>query len=192
MRPAVFLDRDGVLVEDLGLVARAEDLRILPDVPHALGRLRQAGLVLVVITNQPVIARGLASETDIRTVHQQLEEGLIAAGAPKLDAWYFCPHHPKAEVAAYRVICHCRKPRPGMLRQAARDLGLDLAASYMVGDRITDIAAGASAGCRTVQVETGKHTATPITLVEPLDPNLAPDHVCPGLAAAADWILRQR
>lgn len=192
MKAAVFLDRDGVLVEDVGLLTRAEELRVLPGVPAALSRLRQAGFALVVITNQPVVARGLARESDVQAVHHSLEASLLAAGAPRLDAWYYCPHHPKAEVLAYRVICDCRKPRPGMLRQAARDLGLDLAASFMVGDRITDIAAGASAGCRTVLVETGKHTAAPITLVEPLDPNLAPDHACADLPAATDWILGQR
>lgn len=192
MKAAVFLDRDGVLVEDLGLLSRPEELRVLPGVPAALTRLRQAGFVLVVITNQPVVARGLAKESDVQAVHHSLEASLLAAGAPRIDAWYYCPHHPKAEVLAYRVICDCRKPRAGMLRQAARDLGLDLAASYMVGDRITDVAAGASAGCRTVLVETGKHTAAPITLVEPLDPNLAPDQVCTDLPAATDWILAQR
>lgn len=192
MKAAVFLDRDGVLVEDLGLLTRPEELRVLPGVPTALTRLKQAGFALVVITNQPVVARGLARESDVQAVHHSLEASLLAAGAPRIDAWYYCPHHPKAEVSAYRVICDCRKPRPGMLRQAARDLGLDLAASFMVGDRITDVAAGASAGCRTVLVETGKHTAAPITLVEPLDPNLAPDRVCADLSAATDWILAPR
>lgn len=192
MKTAVFLDRDGVLIEDLGLLTRPDELRVLPGVPAALSRLKQAGFALVVITNQPVVARGLAREADVETVHHSLEASLLTAGAPRLDAWYYCPHHPKAEVLAYRVICDCRKPRPGMLRQAARDLELDLAASFMVGDRITDVAAGASAGCRTVLVETGKHTAAPITLVEPLDPNLAPDQVCADLSAATDWILAQR
>jgi D-glycero-D-manno-heptose 1,7-bisphosphate phosphatase len=129
---------------------------------------------------------------DLRRLNQHLEGLLVEAGAPRLDGWYFCPHHPAATLPAYRVDCECRKPRPGMLRQAARDLWLDLTASFMVGDRLTDVAAGVRAGCRTALVETGRHAAPPIETVEPVDPAVRPDAVCADLSAAVDWILRKR
>jgi D-glycero-D-manno-heptose 1,7-bisphosphate phosphatase len=128
----------------------------------------------------------------VRRLNQQLEGMLVAAGAPRLDGWYCCPHHPSATLPVYRVDCACRKPRPGMLLQAARELSLDLGASFMVGDRLTDVAAGFRAGCHTVLVETGRHTAPPIETAEPVDPGLRPDAVCADLAAAADWILGKR
>lgn len=192
MSAAVFLDRDGVLVEDRGLLTQAEEFRVLPGVPTALARLARAGYALVVVSNQAVVARGLASEAEVRRLNQDLAERLAALGAPRLAGWYFCPHHPHAELAAYRVVCDCRKPRPGLLREAARDLHLELTSSFMVGDRMTDVAAGARAGCRTVLVQTGQHTAPPIETADPLDPALEPDHTCPDLPAAADWILGPR
>jgi D-glycero-D-manno-heptose 1,7-bisphosphate phosphatase len=114
---------------------------------------------------------------------------LEAAGAPPLDAVYFCPHHPEATLPEYRVICDCRKPRPGLLLRAAGEHGLDLGASFMVGDRLTDIAAGAAAACRTVLVQTGRHAEPPIVAAEPPAAPCRPDHTCPDLPAAAAWIL---
>jgi D-glycero-D-manno-heptose 1,7-bisphosphate phosphatase len=191
MKPAVFLDRDGVLIEDVNLVTRAEQMRLLPGVPEAMRALRSAGFLLVVVTNQPVVARGLATESEVRALHLVLEEQLAKAGGPRPDAVYFCPHHPRAERVEYRLLCECRKPRPGMLLEAARHHRIDLRASFIVGDRITDIAAGFRAGCRTVLVETGKHLEQPITLAEPLEPGLKPDATLADLAAAARWILEQ-
>lgn len=191
MIPAVFLDRDGVLVEDVDLLTAAADFRLLPGVPAALVRLRAAALPLVVVSNQPIVARGLATEADVAGLHKFLETLLVQAGAPCPDGWYFCPHHPKANVPAYRLKCECRKPQPGMLLRAARELGLDLSASFMVGDRITDIIAGARVGCRTILVQTGMHSKPPIETAEPLDVSIQPDFTCAGLLAAADWILNQ-
>lgn len=190
MNRAVFLDRDGVLVEDIDLLTRASDLRVLRGVPPALGRLRQAGFRLIVVSNQTVVARGLATEAEVREVNAALDQLLRNAGAPPLDGIYFCPHHPRATLPAYRMTCDCRKPRPGLILQAAREHGIDPASSFLVGDRLTDIAAGAHAGCRTVLVETGRHTQPPIETAEPLEPGLRPDFVCPDLGAAADWILQ--
>ena len=191
MRRTVFLDRDGVLVEDVDLLTRADQLRLLPGVPVALNALRNAGFVLVVISNQPVVARGLVTEQDVVTVHTELGRLILAAGGPTLDRMYFCPHHPKATLPAYRLDCDCRKPKPGLLLRAARELNLDLRTSFMVGDRITDIIAGAKAGCRTVLVQTGKHLEKPIKTSEPLDTTIAPEHVRADLPAAVEWILRQ-
>jgi D-glycero-D-manno-heptose 1,7-bisphosphate phosphatase len=189
MNRAVFLDRDGVLVEDVDVVTHGDDLRLLPGVPVALNRLRDHGFELVVVTNQPIVARGLVTERDVAAIHECLASLIRDAGGPLLDRFYFCPHHPKATLPAYRQDCDCRKPRAGMLRRAAMELGINLSASYLVGDRVTDVIAGASVGCRTVLVQTGKHLAPPITTSEPIDPGIKPDYRCEDLAAAVDWIL---
>ena len=191
MNKAVFLDRDGVLVEDVDVLTRADQLRLLPGVPQALARLQRTGFELVVVSNQPVVARGLVSEADIVSIHVELDRLILTAGGPALDRIYFCPHHPKATLPAYRLDCECRKPRPGLFFRAAQELALDLPASFTVGDRITDIIAGAKAGCRTVLVQTGKHLEKPIETPEPIDTTIAPDHVCADLPSAVDWILRQ-
>jgi D-glycero-D-manno-heptose 1,7-bisphosphate phosphatase len=189
LRRAVFLDRDGVLVEDRGLVLEAAELRILPGVPEALDLLHRAGFALVVVSNQAVVARGLLSEQGLLDLQAALEARLGQLGAPSLDAFYHCPHHPSATLAEYRQDCPCRKPRPGLILQAARDLDLDLQASFMVGDRPTDIQAGKSAGCRTIWIQTGRHADTPIETNEPLDPEPLADHVCASLPEAVPWIL---
>ncbi len=189
---AVFVDRDGVLVRDVDLLLRAEDIEILPGVPAALRRLHQAGLQIVVITNQPVVARGLLSEAQVEAIEEEIHARLHAAGG-HVDAFYYCPHHPNATLAHYRMACDCRKPRPGLLQQAARERNLALAASTMVGDRPTDVAAGRRAGCRAVLVETGMHLAPPIVSADgPLGDWAVPDHRCGDLAAAAEWILGVR
>ena len=188
LRRAVFLDRDGVLMEDVDLVTRAEQIRPLPGAAAALRKLRDAGFLLIVVTNQPVVARGMATEAEVAALNTEMARRLAAEGAPAMDAMYFCPHHPRGSVAEYRIDCECRKPRPGMLRRAAAEWSIDLAASFMVGDRPTDMAAGAAVGCRTIWVQTGKHHDPPISTTTPFTP-VKPDWVCADLAAAADWIL---
>jgi D-glycero-D-manno-heptose 1,7-bisphosphate phosphatase len=189
-RAAVFVDRDGVLVRDVDLLVRAEQIDILPGVAAALRRLHQAGFPIIVVTNQPVVARGMLTEAEVEAIEDELHQRLRAAGG-HVDAFYYCPHHPHADVAAYRVSCQCRKPRPGLLERAAREHDLDLSASVMIGDRPTDLAAGRRAGCRrTVQVETGMHLAEPIVSADgPLGDLALPDHRCADLAAAAQWLL---
>ena len=187
---AVFLDRDGVLVRDDGLVTRPEQLHLLPGVPEALSELKRAGFALVVVSNQAVVARGLVGEAEVRNIHDHLGEMITEAGGPLIDAWHFCPHHPNADVVEYRRVCACRKPAPGMLLAAAAELELDLAGSHMVGDRITDIEAGVTAGCRTVQVETGQHLSTRIESGSNNRVEVAPDHVCADLPVAVRWILK--
>jgi D-glycero-D-manno-heptose 1,7-bisphosphate phosphatase len=189
---AVFLDRDGVLIEDRILLVRPEEIHVLAGVPAALRALKQAGFLLIVVSNQAVVARGMISEAELELIHAEMQRLLEAAGAPRLDAVYSCPHHPEVTLREYRVACQCRKPRPGSLLRAAREHGLDLPSCFMVGDRMTDIAAGSRAGCRTVLVESPRHLDPPIVTVEPLDDSCRPDHRCPDLAAAAEWILRVR
>lgn len=171
-RPAFFFDRDGVLVEDLGAAVHSGPLELLPGALEAIRLARAAGRLVFVVTNQTVVARGVATEEDVRSVHADLGLRLAREGAT-VDAFYFCPHHPSATLAAYRTTCDCRKPRPGMLLEAAREWDIDLAASVMVGDRLSDVAAGKRAGCRAGLVMTGCHDAPPIespdafTAVEP-------------------------
>lgn len=192
MRPAVFLDRDGVLIEDVDLLVRPEQIRVLDGAPAALAALVDAGYALVVVTNQTVVSRGLATEEDVRAINAEVRSRLAASGAPDLDGIYVCPHHPRATVAGYRADCDCRKPRPGLLLRAARELHLELADSYLVGDRQSDVVAGALAGCATVLVRSGKHERPPIESSLHLEQTPTPDHVCEDLAGAADWILSRR
>lgn len=190
MNSSVFLDRDGVLIEDVDWLARKEDLRILSGVSAALSRLKRAGHLLIVVTNQPAVARGLITEAGLEDLHRHLEGELAREGAPSIDAYYYCPHHPQATLPGYRVDCPCRKPKPGLLFKAAQDHQINLNSSFLVGDRITDIIAGARAGCRTILVQTGRHLDPPIMTSEPFDRTVKPDWTCASLAAAADWILQ--
>lgn len=191
-RPAVFLDRDGVLIADVDLLLDASKIDVLDGVPEALSALAAAGYALVVVTNQTVVARGLATEEELRALHAALAARLRGLGAPELDGVYVCLHHPSATLAAYRTDCDCRKPRPGLLMRAGRDLDLALASSMVVGDRASDIVAGALAGCTTVLVRSGKHEAPPIETTLALDAPVEPDHVCADLGEAAQWILDRR
>ncbi len=144
LRRAVFLDRDGTLNEDLGYVHRKEDWRWLPGVVETLKRLHAAGWLLVVVSNQSGLARGMYAMDDLRALEDWLRADLAARGA-RIDAWYYCPHLPEITGP-----CACRKPEPGLLLRAAEDLHIDLAQSWMVGDRMRDVRAGLAAGCRCI------------------------------------------
>jgi D-glycero-D-manno-heptose 1,7-bisphosphate phosphatase len=150
----VFLDRDGVVIEDSAYIGTAERVRLVPGSAEAIAALNRAGWPIVIVTNQAGVGRGLFTEPDVDRVHRHLVALLRSHGAT-IDAFHFCPHHPEAELPRYRVACECRKPQPGMLLRAAAELDFDLAASWMIGDRITDLEAGAAVGCRTVLVRTG-------------------------------------
>lgn len=189
-RRAVLLDRDGVLVPDRGPVVPSGAPELCRGVPGALRSLVDAGFALAVVSNQTVVARGIASEVEVQAWHEALAAALRAAGAPAPERFYFCPHHPRATVPAYRVTCPCRKPRPGMLLRAARELELDLAASIMIGDRPSDIAAGHRAGCRAVLITSGRHEDPLIESPDALGAALLePDWICADLAEAAERIL---
>ncbi len=149
MQPAVFLDRDGTLIEDSGYLRDVARVRLLPGVAETLRALRQAGYRLIVATNQSGVARGLLTEATLAAIHDRMRD-LLAQQGVQLDAVYYCPYHPEGTVEAYRRDSDCRKPECGMLRQAAADLGIDLPASWMVGDAERDVEAGRRAGCRTV------------------------------------------
>lgn len=184
--PAVFLDRDGTLIEDTGYPLRLEQIRILGGTVRGLDRLAGAGYKLVVITNQSAVARGLLTEAELTRFHEALDAQLNMLGV-HVDAYYACPHHPdpaKAVRQDLAVDCECRKPRPGMILRAAEDLGLDLGASWVVGDSWRDVGAGRAAGVRTIKLPAppGLERARP----PEVDP---PDAEAANLDAAADVIL---
>lgn len=154
--PAVFLDRDGVINVDVGYLYRPEDFRFIKGSAEALRIIRQKGWKLVVVTNQSGIARGMYTEQQYLLLDKYMRDRLSEMGVP-LDGSYYCPHHPDFGSEKYRKVCSCRKPNPGMLLEAARDLDIDLARSYMVGDRKSDLLAGRNAGVeKTVLVRTGE------------------------------------
>jgi D-glycero-D-manno-heptose 1,7-bisphosphate phosphatase len=153
-KPAVFLDRDGVIIEDAHYLDDPHRLQLVPGSADAIAALNRAGWPVVVVTNQSGVGRGLFPLQAVEQVHDHLRQLLAGYGA-RLDAIHYCPHHPEAELPEFRQQCDCRKPRPGLLTRAAQELGLDLAASWMIGDRESDLAAGAAVGCRTVLVRTG-------------------------------------
>jgi D-glycero-D-manno-heptose 1,7-bisphosphate phosphatase len=126
----------------------------VPGVAETIAELNRAGWTIVIVTNQSGVARGLFTLESVDVVHRHIAELLRGYGA-KIDAFHFCPHHPEAEVPEFRLECACRKPKPGLLHRAAAELGLNLAESWMIGDRESDLEAGAAAGCRTVLVRTG-------------------------------------
>jgi D-glycero-D-manno-heptose 1,7-bisphosphate phosphatase len=144
-RPAAFLDRDGVINEELNYVHRVEDFHFLPGVLATCRKFVEAGYLLVVITNQAGIARGYYDVPAFEILTQWMKARFAEAGAP-LAGVYFCPHHPEGRIERLSIPCDCRKPAPGMILQAQRDLGLDLARSFLVGDKVSDIEAGRAAG----------------------------------------------
>lgn len=189
-RRAVFLDRDGVLVRDVGPLTRADDIALMPGVASALSELHHAGFALIVVSNQTVLARGLLDENAVLELQRQVEGQILAAGGPKLDGFYFCPHHPQATRAELRRDCGCRKPAPGLLLQAAAEHGVSLKRSFMVGDRPSDVVAGLRAGCTTIQVLTGAHSAPPIQVAGGFELR-PPHHVAADLPEAAALVLEK-
>jgi D-glycero-D-manno-heptose 1,7-bisphosphate phosphatase len=181
-RPAVFLDRDGTLIEHVHYISDPDNVRLLPEVGPALRRLQQAGFALVVVTNQSGIGRGEITVEQYEAVNSEMTR-LLAIEGVTLDAVYYCPEAPSGDDRT--VVTHNdRKPGPGMLQKGAKDLGLDLSTSWMIGDMISDALAGINAGCRgTFLVETGKE------LLEAEARAIPGLVVIPHLSAAADLIL---
>ena len=153
MKRAVFLDRDGTINIEKEYLYQAKDFEFIPGVPEAIRLLNQAGIMVVVVTNQSGVARGYYTEEDVENLHRHIASELEDSGA-HVDAWLYCPHHPTGR-GSYALPCDCRKPLPGMLAEAARRYDIDLENSTMVGDKLADIEAGLAAGCRTILVRTG-------------------------------------
>lgn len=153
-RRAVFIDRDGTISEEVGYVNHVSRYRVFPFAARAVRALNEAGWLAVLVTNQAGVARGYFEEEMIGRVHGVLAAELELGGA-RLDAVYYCPHHPSVGEAPYRFDCNCRKPRPGLIRRAAEELGIDLPRSWMVGDRYSDTELARNAGVRAAFVLTG-------------------------------------
>ena len=152
---AVFLDRDGTINRYVGFLRNIDDFTLLPRAAEAVKLINESGLLAIVVTNQPVIARGEVTTAELDTIHRKMETLLGAEGA-YLDAVYYCPHHPDrgfaGEIPALKIDCDCRKPKPGLLLRAARDYHIDLSRSYMIGDGDNDMAAGRAAGCTVARI----------------------------------------
>jgi len=165
LRPAIFLDRDGVVIEGVHYLASPSQVRLIPGAAEAIASLNRAGWPVVIVTNQSGVARGLFDSEAVHAVHRHISNLLVEHHA-RIEEYYFCPHLETAEVPEYRLDCECRKPKPGMLHQAAAELSLDLAKSWMIGDRESDLQAGAAAGARTILVRTGFGSSTDITALD--------------------------
>jgi D-glycero-D-manno-heptose 1,7-bisphosphate phosphatase len=153
-RKAVFLDRDGTIIKFEDLITKPSQLKLLPGAARAVKKFNDLGFLVIVVTNQPVVARGLIEPAGIEVLHEILEKRLERAGA-RVNAWYFCPHHPEATLKKYRMACSCRKPKPGMFKKAMKRFNIDSRKSYSIGDGIIDIVAGKRAGLKTILVKTG-------------------------------------
>lgn len=186
MTPVVFVDRDGVIVDETGYLTSREQLRLIPRATEALRKLRAGGFKIVVATNQSAVARGMLTASGLADIHDRLR-GMLAAEGAFLDGIFVCMHHPEAVVEDYRRRCDCRKPAPGLLCDAAQQLGLALdERSYFVGDQPSDAECARRAGVRPVLVRTGKGSAVDLSslAVTPL--------VFDSLYAFADALLDQR
>ena len=179
---AVFIDRDGTLIEEAGYLNHLDRLIFFPFTVDAVRQLNRGGFVVVVVTNQAGIARGIVTESFVADAHRHISSRLAAGGA-RVDAYYHCPHHPAGTVESLKIVCDCRKPRPGLLLRASAELDIDLGASFLVGDRWHDLRAGQAAGTRTILVRTGYGKA------EEASPQAGANAIVDNLAAAAAWIL---
>ena len=184
VKRAVFLDRDGTMLEEGNYVDRLDRLVFFPYTIDAIRALNDAQFAVVVVTNQSGVARGMYPESFVREAHLHIDERVRAGGA-RVDGYYYCPHHPEGTIAELRQQCECRKPRPGQLLQAASDLDLDLKRSFIVGDRWKDIDAGKAAGARGVLVRTGYGREAEDT--KPDEETVVVDNLIQAVA----WILRQ-
>ncbi|MGA2150846.1 MAG: D-glycero-beta-D-manno-heptose 1,7-bisphosphate 7-phosphatase [Geobacteraceae bacterium] len=153
-RRAVFLDRDGTINVEREFLHRPAEFEFIPGAPQAIRLLNDAGFLVIVVTNQSGVARGYYDESAIIRLHRHLDAELASIGAA-IDGYYFCPHHPAYSTGSHGKSCGCRKPQAGMLLKAANDFSLDLASSYLIGDKLADVEAGLNAGCRPILVRTG-------------------------------------
>lgn len=178
-RSTVFLDRDGTLNEDRGYVTAIEDFVLFPGVCEDIARLNHLDILVIVVTNQSAIGRGLMTERDLSRIHEHFSERLRRVGA-HVDAWYVCPHHPDEG-------CHCRKPKPGMIQQAVKDFGLDVSRGFLVGDKHSDLAAAQSEGVTGVLVKTSPYAQQALAAYQ--QGTLSIDYVADTFSQAIAWIV---
>lgn len=184
-KPAIFLDRDGTLNEERGYINHIDRFILIPGVPKAVKLINDLGYLAIVITNQSGIARGYYDLARLKTYHNKLKKELSEAGA-KLDAIYFCPHHPQGKVKKYAIECDCRKPKTGMIDQAIKDFEIDLEHSFLIGDRYRDILFGKKLNMKSILVKTGYGKGE--WEFEKYTWKVQPDYVAENLLEAVNWI----
>lgn len=179
-KPAIFLDRDGVLTVEKGYaISSIEEMEIFPYAQECVRRIREAGYLAIVVTNQSAVAKGLFPIEELLDMNRRLES---EAG---VDAIYYCPHHPEGKILKYTKVCNCRKPKTGMIDQALRDFDIDMASSYMVGDRACDIILGQNAGIKTVLLDSGYGS-------ERLEEDCSPDFIMEDLTEFTEYLTKNR
>jgi D,D-heptose 1,7-bisphosphate phosphatase len=182
---AIFLDRDGTINEEVGYLSSLDQLTLYPQAMAAIKLINASGMKSIVVTNQSGVARGYFTATFVAEVHRQIQQ-ILAPYPAHLDAFYFCPHHPEGW-GIYGQECGCRKPEPGMLLTAARDLGIDLGQSYLIGDTRKDMQAAQRAGVKAVLVRTGYGREAETEFSEE-----APEYVADDILEAVKWIMQDR
>jgi D-glycero-D-manno-heptose 1,7-bisphosphate phosphatase len=186
MKPAVFLDRDGTINEQMGYINHASRFQLLPRAAAGIRLLNDHRITVVVATNQSGLARGYFPPELLTAVHERMHQELAAAGA-HVDAVYICPHHPEGKTPEYRLQCDCRKPQTGLLTRAARELALDLGRSYVVGDRWSDLKAAAGCQATGILVLTG-YGRGDLAYIGPRE-SIQPHYIAADLYEAAQWII---
>lgn len=196
MRKAVFLDRDGVLNElskkdeAFGFILKESELQPINGTIEALKIIKNENYLRIVVTNQPAVARGLITESEINKLHDVLNSKLNGL----INAFYYCPHHPEmhddipVQARKYRIACNCRKPAIGMLLQAVKNFNIDLALSWMIGDMASDIATGQNAGCKTILVKSASNSRIIASSVS-FNPDIKPDFFVSNLREACEKII---
>lgn len=184
-RPAVFLDRDGTINQEVGYIHELEKLNLIPGAAAAIRGLNEMGVPVILVTNQSGPARGFYPESWVHALNDRLVKLLSAEGA-RLDALYYCPHLPEGSVPEFSIVCDCRKPEPGMLKQAAAEHDLDLAQSWMIGDKATDVEVGERAGSHTILLTSGYGTRV---LEGTYQHRVEAEKVCDSLAEAYETVL---
>lgn len=188
LRPAVFLDRDGTVNEQMGYINHISRFHLLPNAAKAIKLLNDQDVPVIIVSNQSGLARGYFPKELLVEVHEKMNVLLNQEGA-SIDGLYYCPHHPEAKEEEFRQACSCRKPKTGMLKQAAEELNLDLAKSFLVGDRWSDIKCAQGAGCTPVLVLTGYGRGDQKYIGPTQD--IQPSFVAEDLLQAAEWIIKQ-
>ena len=183
MERAVFLDRDGTIIEDTGYLDECSKIRFLPRVSEAIKLLNENGFKVIIITNQSGVARGYFTEEALQEINRYIQESLAERRAI-IDGIYYCPHHMEGIIEEYRKECYCRKPDPGMIEEAAREFGIDLSQSFVIGDKISDIEAGHRAGCKAILLggEDSLKNEKEIALLS--------EHIASDLCEAVEWLMK--
>jgi len=154
MNKAVFIDRDGTLIKDVPYNANTALIQFLPNAIESLTALKENNFLLILISNQSGIAKGLFTIDELEEMHQAIQKTLLNFNV-WLDEIYYCPHHPEGKIKQYSIECDCRKPKPGLILQAAKEYDIDLSGSWMIGDILNDVEAGNTAGCKTILLDNG-------------------------------------